>query len=121
MFMVLLIVLVWSFVPIAVKQWGRVPHTHVLIGNITEAELAAHIANEAAHAESAESLHFHNGWILSVPFGDLGTFLAFLLVLAPAVVVILALPMISISINAHELKMGSPFFEIPQPPPRLFC
>lgn len=82
---VLLAVCVWLLVPLSVGQWGRVPHTHVMIGRVTALDMAEHLAREQPHAvpgHHEENLpHWESGWILSVPFGNPGVLFVFLFTL----------------------------------------
>jgi hypothetical protein len=117
---VLLFVLIWSIAALTIQQWGRVPHTHIVVGEVTSAEFAAHVTAEQEHVASEDQPHFHNGWILSVPFGDLGAFLAFLLVIALVADIALVLSQRSAPISPRACFMTQIHFEIPHPPPRSF-
>ncbi|MBI4674588.1 MAG: hypothetical protein HY741_23330 [Chloroflexi bacterium] len=115
----LLMVLIWLVVPLTIRQWGRVPHTHILIGSVTSEEFVAHVVAEEQRNVMPEPLHYQSGWILSVPFGDLGAFLAFLLVVALPVGLSLSLPQLSSPIQAFVCALVQIHCEIPHPPPRF--
>lgn len=115
----LLIVLIWGSVPLALDRWGRVPHTHIVVGEVTSEEFAAHLAAEQQHGAMEEPLRYQSGWILSVPFGDLGAFLSFLLIIAPPAAAYLYSPHLSLPIGLPVYSSAQVYLKIPHPPPRF--
>lgn len=116
----LLIVVIWCIVPVVIKQWGRVPHTHILVGPVTDAELAAHLAFEQEQMQPGDTLEFRSGWILSVPFGDLGALLAFLLVVAPVSAHVLRVLQQSVPLLLLTFSLQAVSLTNPHPPPRSY-
>lgn len=120
----LLLVLLWALVPITMPQWSRVPHTHVLIGHVTPDDMDAHLAAEAesSHAHRGESnaadLHWQAGWILSIPFGDFGAFLAFVLAVMTVQIIVLAHHTKSQKLTVFGFTVAKFFFPPFKPPPR---
>lgn len=54
---------------------SQVPHHHVLVGNVSAAELEAHLEAERAEPNiPAHETRLYAGIILSIPFGDLFNF-----------------------------------------------
>jgi hypothetical protein len=124
---VLLAVCVWLVVPLTVGQWGRVPHTHVLIGHVTELDMAEHLAREQPHAAAGhheENLpHWESGWILSVPFGNPGALFVLLFTLALAQAVELIQRQVSSFLVLRGFATKQVYLVRFPPPPRtdFFC
>lgn len=54
-----------------------VPHTHVLVGNVSAADMRAHLESERAEQNSAaRETRLNSGFILSIPFATLASFLS---------------------------------------------
>ena len=120
---VALLFALWTIVPFALTHWGRLPHAHVLIGNVTESELQAHIfaeENNAAHHALSHQMgqQYQDGWILSIPFGSLGNFLAFVLVMVFAGVIVFSYCEIWHAVLARAFAARRVHLQIPHPPPR---
>lgn len=115
----LLIILIWGSMPLALDRWGRVPHTHIFVGEVTSQEFVAHLVAEVQRDAMHEPPHYQGGWILSVPFGDLGAFLAFLLVIAPPAAAYLNAPQFARALGLFVYALAQIHLEIPHPPPRF--
>ncbi len=119
-FTALLPLLVWLLVPLTMSHMGRVPHTHVLVGMVSDADMLAHLEAEADDHERDAGLHLRGGWILSVPFGDFGAFLAFVLVVALTDRIWIAPADLSHAVREQNFGQWFVPLPIPHPPPRVF-
>lgn len=117
-----LVMCVWLVVPLTVGQWGRMPHTHVFIGRVTELDLAEHLAREQPHAavghDEHNLPHWECGWILSVPFGNPAVLFTFLFSMAPVQGVVWMQHSRAGFLLEREFWTKQVHLPIPLPPPR---
>lgn len=120
-----LVLCVWLVVPLTVGQWGRMPHTHVLIGSVTDMDMAEHLAREQPHAtvgHDEDTLpHWEHGWILSVPFGNPAVLFTFLFSMAPVQGVVWMQHAWTRVFSDRDFLAKQIHLPVPFPPPRAEC
>lgn len=105
--------------PTLVSHIYIVPHKHVLVGNVSAADMHAHLESERGEPNPAVGeTRFTSGFILSIPFGDLAT-----LFFSLGMCLLISLGRIGIVAFYTRVLIQSPFLVSPLlsplvPPPR---
>lgn len=105
--------------PTLVSHLYSVPHRHMLVGNVSAADMDAHLESERGEpTPAAAETRLTAGFILSIPFGDLATLflsLGMCLLIGPGRLGVVAF---STRVLIHSPFLASPLFSPTVPPPR---
>ena len=106
-------------VPVLLPHLNRVPHHHILVGNVSAGDLNAHLEAERFEQKPSSAEHqLHSGFILSIPFGDFLNFFANLGMCILAAIVWIGAITFHTRVLIHVPLFTSPPLRLAVPPPR---
>lgn len=114
----LVLMMVRALLPFVFGQALRLPHAHVIIGNVTPEELREHEQWHSQPTDDSKQSIITGGIIVSLPFGDWQGLLLDLFLIALASPFLLACPPLTTRPGLIESRPLNIFHSVAEPPPR---